>query len=334
VTVPATAEEAVSVQWLSHALDLDIRQVWVGRIDDRVSSNVPISIELGNGSRSDYWIKGYFTELGQAFRQAGIPEAMFYRELAESSRLRTLRPVYTEVDVESSANVVITEDVRRAGAEFLDARNPYHPEQVAESLSQLALLHADTWLQPVGQSPWLTPRLTSYTLARGVKDIASNFEGPIGAGVPEDVRDARKLFEAFEQVARGASDATPWCVIHGDPHIGNMFLDGDGRPCFLDWQLVQRGPWYLDVGYHVAAALNVEDRRRTETALVEHYLSELATHGIEAPPLQEAWSGVRRGFIHGFYLWGITQRVDPEITARLLERLGTAVADHIAYEGV
>lgn len=334
MTVPATAEEAVSQQWLFQALGVDIHRVWVGHIDDRVSSNVPVSIELKDGSRSDYWIKGYFTELGQAFRQAGVPEAMFYRELAESSHLRTLRPVYTEVDAESSANVVITEDVRRTGAEFLDARSPYHPEQVAESLSQLALLHAGTWLQPVGRSPWLTTRLTSYTLARGEKEIASNFEGPIGARVPENVRDARRLYRAYEQVAQDAVDATPWCVIHGDPHIGNMFLDGEGRPCFLDWQLVQRGPWYLDVGYHLAAALEVEDRRRTENALVEHYFSELAKHGIEPPSVQEAWDGISRGFIHGFYLWGITLRVDPEITARLLERLGTAVADHDAYQEV
>ena len=334
MTVPASAQEAVSVEWLSGALRLDVDRVRVGRIDDRVSSNVPVSVELKDGTRSDYWIKGYFTELGQAYRQAGIPEAMFYRELAEASQLRTLRSVYTAVDADSSANVVITEDVRGSGAVFLDARSPYGPDQVAESLSQLALLHAGTWLQPVAQAPWLTPRLTSYTAARGVKEIASNFNGPVGVNVPEAVRDAERLFSAYKELAQAASEATPWCVIHGDPHIGNMFLDGDGRPCFLDWQLVQRGPWYLDVGYHLAAALEVEDRRCSENELVGHYLSELAKRGVDPPPMENAWTGIRRGFVHGFYLWGITLRVDPDIISRLLERLGTAVADHDAYREV
>ena len=40
---------------------------------------------------------------------------------------------------------------------------------------------------------------------------------------------------------------------------------------------------------------------------------------------------MRLGFVHGFYLWGITLKVDPRKTAVLLERLGTAVADHDAY---
>jgi hypothetical protein len=324
----------VSVGWLSDALELDIEQVLVGPIDDRVSSNVPVGVELKDGTQRDFWIKGYFTELGQAYRQAGVPEVMFYRELADSSQLRTLRSVYTEVDADSLANVVITEDVGRSGAVFLDARSPYSPNQAAESLSQLALLHSQTWLQPVAQSPWLTPRLTSYTALRGVKEIASNFSGPIGAKVPKGVRDAEQLYDAFKRVALEASEATPWCVIHGDPHIGNMYLDGRGQPCFLDWQLVQRGPWYLDVGYHLAAALEVDDRRRSENDLVEHYFSELDKRGIDPPRNEDAWLGIRHGFIHGFYLWGITLRVEPEITARLLERLGTAAADHDAFREV
>ena len=42
----------------------------------------------------------------------------------------------------------------------------------------------------------------------------------------------------------------------------------------------------------------------------------------------------RRGFIPGFYLWGITLKVDRRITTALLERLGTAVDDHHAFDGV
>ena len=46
------------------------------------------------------------------------------------------------------------------------------------------------------------------------------------------------------------------------------------------------------------------------------------------------WRGLRRRFLHGFYLWGITLKVDPRKTTVLLERLGTAVADHDAYAEV
>jgi len=85
---------------------------------------------------------------------------------------------------------------------------------------------------------------------------------------------------------------------------GTSILDRSGRPSFVDWQLVQRGPWYLDVGYHIASALTIEDRRRSERDLVAHYLDRLAAGGVEVPPWNDAWLGVRRGFIYGFFPLG------------------------------
>jgi aminoglycoside phosphotransferase (APT) family kinase protein len=156
----------------------------------------------------------------------------------------------------------------------------------------------------------------------------------MGARIPEPARDPERLFDAYCVVAAEAAQVEPWSVIHGDAHVGNIFLDGDGRPALLDWQLVQRGPWYLDVGYHVASALTVDDRRRHEDDLVRHYLDRLAAGGVDTPTWDDAWRGIRRGMLHGFYLWSITQKVDPRVTTLLLERLGTAAADHDAFGAV
>ena len=38
--------------------------------------------------------------------------------------------------------------------------------------------------------------------------------------------------------------------------------------------------------------------------------------------------------VYGFFLWGITLKVDPPITTELLTRLGTATADHDAYSAI
>ena len=38
--------------------------------------------------------------------------------------------------------------------------------------------------------------------------------------------------------------------------------------------------------------------------------------------------------LYGFFLWAITLKVAPPITTVMLERLGTAVADHDAYSSV
>jgi len=255
----------------------------------------------------------------------------FYRDLAARTGIRTPRSVYADVDPATRHGVVITEDVVAQGATFLDATSTYPPTLAAESLAQLARLHAATWGDPaVGAASWLTPRLESHLGGRGVKEIRGNFESDIGTGVPGEVRDPERLVEAYRTLTEQARDASPWSVIHGDAHVGNLYLDSDGRPSFLDWQLVQRGPWYLDVGYHIASALTVEDRRRTEKDLVRHYLDELRAAGVHAPSPDDAWLGVRRGILHGFYLWGITLKVDPALTGVLLHRLGTAAADHDA----
>ena len=97
---------------------------------------------------------------------------------------------------------------------------------------------------------------------------------------------------------------------------------------------MQRGPWYIDVGYHLAAVLPVEDRRRHERDLVQLYLDHLRVGGVPVPTDDEVARGLRRGIVHGFYLWGITVLVDPTITTALLERLGTAVDDHDALAGL
>jgi hypothetical protein len=342
--VPETLEELLSPGWLTLALDprfpgIRVTTVVPGPVVSRVSTNARFRIECADGIpvglSPDLCAKGYFTEVGRAFRHVGESEACFYRDIAASTGVRTLRSVYAEFDPATHDAVVITEDVVAKGATFLDALSDYTPDQAAESLDELAKLHAATWGdQAYAKTAWLAPRLATFLERRGVDDIRGNFEGPIGSGVPDETRDPERLADALRLLAVQTASTSPWSVIHGDAHVGNLYLDHSGLPSFVDWQLVQRGPWYLDVGYHIASALTIGDRRRTERDLVGHYLDRLAAGGVEVPAWDDAWLGVRRGIVYGFFLWGITLKVDPAVTSRLLERLGTAAADHDAFEAV
>jgi aminoglycoside phosphotransferase (APT) family kinase protein len=165
-------------------------------------------------------------------------------------------------------------------------------------------------------------------------EVRYNFEGPIGSGVPDEVRDPDRLVDSYRSLSSTVASAQSWTVLHGDAHVGNLFVDAAGHPSFVDWQLVQRGAWYVDVGYHIASALTVEDRRRDERDLLRHYLDRLAAAGVEPPRWSEAWDGFRRGIVYGFFLWGITLKVEPAITSVLLLRLGTAAADNDAFAAV
>ncbi len=344
VNVPETLEELQSPAWLTAALSvrypgIEVTEVVPGPVISRVATNARFHIECASGQpeglSADLCGKGYFTEIGWSARTAGVPEAYFYRDVAAFTGMRTLRSVYADVDPATHHGVIITEDVVVEGAEFLDALSAYTPDQAAGSLEELAKLHAATRGQPqYANVSWMAPRFDSYLQSRGINEIRGNFEGPIGAGVPAEVRDAQRLVDSYRALAADVTSATPWSVIHGDAHIGNVYLDGVGRPSFVDWQLAQRAPWYMDVGYHIASALTVADRRAHEEGLLRHYLECVAVAGADAPTFDEAWSGIRRGILHGFYLWGITLKVDPAITSTLLERLGTAAADHEALTSV
>jgi len=342
--VPDTLEVLLSPRWLTAALSprfpgIDVTTVTPGPVISRVSTNARFHIECAggvpDGLSPDLCAKGYFGDSGRLSRQAGEPEARFYRDLAAATGVRTLQCVYADVDATTHHGVVITHDVVVEGGSFLDARSDYTPDQVAESLAELAKLHAATWGHPgCADASWLAPRLGRILEGRGLAEIQGNFAGPVGGGVPQEVRDAQRLVDAYRVLAADVASAASWTVVHGDAHVGNLFLDGASRPSFVDWQLVQRGTWDLDVGYHIASSLQVEDRRRTERDLLRHYLDRLTAGGVAAPSWDDAWLAMRRGIVHGFFLWGITLKVEPAIISTLLHRLGTAAADHDALSTI
>ena len=342
LTVPDRLEEVLDPAWLTKALGQRFPGITVASVDpgpvvSRVSTNARFRVRYGgnvpSGAPSDLCVKGYFADWSDgtaASRTAGLPEAMFYRHLARTSGVRTLECFWADVDPVTQHGMVITADVATQGATFLDALSPYTADQVAESLEQYAILHGRTWGSRLDE-PWLGPRLESTMRARGLPEIRGNFEGPIGAGVPESVRDAEHLWESVGRLAARLPTSEPRCLLHGDAHVGNLYLDGTGHPCLVDWQLVQGGPWYLDVGYHLGCTLSPEERRRTESDLLAHYLDRLCSEGIDPPSWDDARRQMRIGLVYGFYLWSITLKVAPPITTAMLERLGSAVVDHEAY---
>jgi Phosphotransferase enzyme family len=345
---PDTLEEVLDPEWLSAALGrrfpgITVESVQRGPVVSRVSTNARFRVELGGswpeGLPRDLCVKGYFadvSESGAVSGVAGVPEVLFYRHLAATSGVRTLECFYADVDPVTKHGVVITGDVAALGATFLDSLSPYTADQVAESLEQYAILHGREWRSDQIDEGWLSPRLAGIMRGRGLPEIRGNFEGPIGARVPEEVRDAERLVDAVRRLAGRleGTDAGPRCLLHGDAHVGNLYLDADGRPCLVDWQLVQAGPWYLDVGYHIGCTLSPGERRRTEADLLAHYLDRLRAEGAEAPSWDEARRSVAFGLLYGFFLWAITLKVAPPITTAMLERLGAAVADHEAYAAV
>ena len=61
----------------------------------------------------------------------------------------------------------------------------------------------------------------------------------------------------FWTAPRLKSEARPQFLVHGDAHAGNIFRTDRGSG-LIDWQVLQRGTWAIDVAYHLCAVLPVD----------------------------------------------------------------------------
>ena len=94
----------------------------------------------------------------------------------------------------------------------------------------------------------------------------------------------------------------PGTLIHGDAHIGNLFVDvGNDRTGFLDWAVVCRAPGIRDVAYAMCNSVQTTVRVAIEHEIVAHYCDRLAALGVTldpdvasgpVPPLRGAVVGV------------------------------------------
>jgi hypothetical protein len=340
--LPQTLETAMDPRWLSAALGerypgIEVTRATVGEIDCRISTNAQFVIECAGGVpaglSSHLCIKGYFGDEGRPYAHVGEPEARFYAGLAEEIGVRALHSQFAGAE-DRGAGVFITDDVVAEGGTFLNALSPYSVDQAAQSLTELACLHAFGWGLPASvQAAWLAPKIHTYFQSRGITDIRENFDGWVGQEVADEARDADRLARAMHELEARAP-GPGWTLVHGDPHVGNILLAGDGKPSLVDWQLVQRNYWGIDVGYHIASALTTADRERAERDLLVHYLGELRARGVDAPSWDDAWHGYRIGNVYGFFMWGITKIVRPERIRVLLQRLSATVAAHDSFAAV
>jgi aminoglycoside phosphotransferase (APT) family kinase protein len=329
--VPANRDELLDPGWLRAALE-DLGE------DDRIVRVEPtdtsktraeklrfaVTVKGPNGlDVRFYCAKAYLDGAGSI-----VAEARFYRDLAPRLSVRRPRVAYVAIDAVTDAAIIVMEDIVASGGLFMNPHRTFSIDLARDSLSQLARLHGSTWgLGSVSDIDWLRTGRHTVGGMHSASSLQTLLDDGRADGFPPELRDAQNLVDALE--VHGRYPVT--CVLHGDTHTGNVYLDHDGRACFFDWEVVQTGNWAQDVAYHLATVLAIEDRRTHERELVRHYLTELAAHSAAAPDFEEGWEIYRRSFSYGYLLWVITQiRGRDEVLAHM-PRLATALSDHDTY---
>lgn len=338
---PTRVADILSPEWLANHVYADrpgLRIEAVETVWTLVNTATKVrAIVRGEGFEDHICVKGLLDEAGAPFLGGGtaLTEAIFYRDMAPklaAAGLNLPPCLYSGVDEEVGHGLIVMRDLTADGATFLTALTPYAPEQARDSLDQLALLHATT-----GPATALHDfPLTGLTLRKMADNsivpldlIQQLLDGPRADPLPAYLRDAARLHRGIGKLERRLH-GDPYCLIHGDAHAANLYRQGDGAG-IIDWQVIQRGHWAIDVAYHISAALTVENRRAHEDALLTSYLDARARHGSPVPDREKARGDYRAALIYGYYMWAVTRRVQEDITFEYVKRMGTAVDDHGSY---
>jgi hypothetical protein len=343
--LPVTVE-GVTAEWLTRALrqrapGVTIRGAEVVDTVFTTCSKIRLRLDrdeaaVAAGIPELIIVKGGFEEHGRVLDHMHLREVRGYRDIYPEVPLPHPRTYFADFDPQARQGIIIMEDLVAKGVEWCHATRPQTHEQVARRLGELAAFHAKTWDSPVIHPGGKWADLPDFfDVMRGFFDDKASPENwarflglPRGVAVSQRFQRRHWMLDSWERMVRFAH-GLPHCVLHGDIHLGNLYIDTDGTPGFLD-TLASRGPGMLEVSYHVSAAVDLADRARWEGALVRHYLDALTANGVAAPSFEEAMHQYGVFLIYGHFIWMTTEsRYQAEVvnTANTA-RVSQAMLDH------
>lgn len=340
--LPMTVE-ALDLDWLRAALRAWNSNVRVRAIRERTvllgtATKLLLHVEYegardAGGPPEHLCVKGGFNEeLRPMTARAYQSEANFYAHVARDLEIPLPRCWYAAANAAQGQGIVILDDLRVSGARFTDPLQTWSPDIVAAALETQARWHGRTWGATRERYPW-------YPIGTWVRDVAVALldegawrhflDDPEAPRIPPALQDCGRVRRALFEMWRLDDLDDRRCLVHSDAHMGNTYVQPDGRVGFIDWQALAIAPSMDDVSNIIGGSLSVADRRAHERTLLQHYLDALAASGGPRLSFDEAWLKYRRYHMHGI-LWPPTPAAmqAPEKTRAMSERHMAAIEDH------
>ena len=279
--------------WLTGVLGVQVLDVTV--LDHASATNQRARIGLTYAARagpSSLFVK--IASLDPAHREMigasgmGEREASFYADVAPSVDLRVPRAYYA-ASADDGSFALLLEDLTAEGCAFSDGAWGVTADAAAAALEEMARFHA-RFEDPAVRSavaPWLAARKPqrSDMVAQLMRTVLDEH----GDALTSAYVAAGELYVEHHARLDELWNAGPQTYIHGDAHIGNVFLDR-GRVGFLDWGLSRVSTPLRDVSYFLTMTVDPEERRQSERDLLRLYLDALRTAGGADIAFDEAWS--------------------------------------------
>jgi hypothetical protein len=337
----------VTPRWLEGRLDLQPGAIRAVRVLDEHSGTAArarIGLDAAPGAEGvptslfvKFTPRNYLQHVMMLLFDLGTVEVLFYDTLGANFPVRIPHCHAAEVDTVRGRSLMVFEDLSPT-ARFRDIREPATPAEAEAVIDAMAVQHATFWRTDrfAGDLQGLTGRSAAANLLGDVirRRFIGGMKGVAAGIVPSDMRHhARILFERSADIdAMWASQ--PQTVIHGDPHLGNLFFEGD-TPGFLDWQVATAGAGIRDVTYFATMSVEPDVLRKIERGLVERYVSQLGRAGIDLDPAQQ-WTLYRAGatepFLSAVAAAEAGERAQPPAVTRVgVERSVAACAAHDSF---
>ena len=148
------------------------------------------------------------------------------------------------------------------------------------------ILTADKWL--AGGGAYINSNVMGWLYSD--ENWASVSTLPRFEHLPAHLRDREMLRKTHRRLVYDWREAAyPYCMNHGDCHMGQGYILPSGEVEFLDWQCVMKNSWANDYANFIISGLSIADRRTNEKDLLEFYLGQLKERGVAAPSFETAW---------------------------------------------
>jgi Phosphotransferase enzyme family len=324
IRLPVKIED-VTAHWLTEALaatypGVEVTSARIGNILWGTATKVPVQVEFNSVGQqaqlpASLIVKGGFSEHRHVLERCYDLEVRFYRDVLPLLGINAPKAFFAAHDPANHQHIVVLEDLNLRDVSFCRVQQPLSYAQAAAHLDVLARMHARWWDSPVLEEggelgylrvwdPLPPGEEGAYQWGQLQPQVWSHYMGlPRACAVPKLMHDREQMQRALLQL-QAFDRLEPYCFLHGDYHLGNLYFDADGQPGTLDWQSFTKGPWSHDVTYFLVSALDIADRRKWDKALLSYYLERLAAHGVCSPPsLETAWDAFRRQIIDGLYFW-------------------------------
>lgn len=318
----------IDARWLESALQEKFPGVRLASLDfvetlQGTSTKALLRVDYADRNRhidlpSDIWIKGNFADDRQFMADMDIytNEVRFYRDYQGQCGVNSPQCFYARSDDATGQGILLLENLHQRPVRFGRGRDSLNERSALQLMEMLATLHARWWQSPLLATDfaWTVDPLPDGHVGAYYREMcqptnwANRCAQVHALGLPRSLLDHEQMIPAMarlQQIDRGE----PQCILHGDAHFANLFVEADGRPGLFDWQCLRHGHWAHDVNYCLVSALDIEDRRAWEKALLSHYLDALRAefHRLErdcAPPsFDEAWLAFRQQNLYGLFMW-------------------------------